>query len=250
MKLVYEFSRPATKKAELVVVQKVEIKSARAEKKPSIAQRPKTLSVAELEEKLERTRQGSPQWGYSGSSAPMAPDSFKIKPSSDLTDSAQVVISEGSLNFNSSSSTLSSYSPRSENRVIEVSESQAPGTDKSQSNHVESIAPSKAPLQPPQPQIPQSLGSAAVFPPNMIYAPVQPGPFTQPMMYPQYGILIWSTSSSTDNPRLWARLSSQLGGSAVFSARSVPIHRSTSTAPVSVPRTTGCWSGCSVSLHC
>lgn len=188
LKLVYEFSRPATKKAELVVVQKVEIKSARAEKKPSIAQRPKTLSVAELEEKLERTRQGSPQWGYSGSSAPMAPDSFKIKPSSDLTDSAQVVISEGSLNFNSSSSTLSSYSPRSENRVIEVSESQAPGTDKSQSNHVESIAPSKAPLQPSQPQIPQSLGSAAVFPPNMIYAPVQPGPFTQPMMYPQYGI--------------------------------------------------------------
>lgn len=204
LKMTYEFSRPlkpATSKPIPVVVQKVEIKSAKAEKKFNIVQRPKKLTVAELEGQLERTRQGAklPKWGYSGSSAPMAPEGFKIKPSSDLTESvssAQAIVSEDSFVFSSSSSTLSSYSPSSDEKQLNEVESQkvviekqrlvsgSLGGESSSNDAGEPVPQVPSRSHPPAP-------SASALPSNTIYAPVQPlghgaPSFTQPMMYPYH----------------------------------------------------------------
>lgn len=82
-----------------------------------------TVSLKDLEEQLSRTRQGTktPDRGYSGSSAPMAPSTFTIKPSSGMTESvslriANTISSDGSVQPSSSSTTLSSYSSRSDEK--------------------------------------------------------------------------------------------------------------------------------------
>lgn len=200
----------APKQTNSVVVKRVEIKPAKTGKKNNVAQGIKMLSVTELEEKLERTRQGPklPQWGYSGSSAPSAPESFKIKPSSELTErlSSRSVVSEDSDRLHSSSSTLSSLSPRSEEKcMIETSALPNEGPESVQgqpstrttsevsSLTVELSPPKEGPVQALPTQMPQSIGPGGFQPHGMMYAPVQPigskqVPFTHPMVYPPNGM--------------------------------------------------------------
>lgn len=84
-----------------------------------------TISLTELEEQFRGTRQGTktPDWGYSGSSAPMAPSTINTKPSSGMTESASVrqattISSDGSFQPSPSSTTLSSYSSRSDEKGL------------------------------------------------------------------------------------------------------------------------------------
>ncbi|QLL31873.1 hypothetical protein HG536_0C00400 [Torulaspora globosa] len=125
-KTLYEFGQQAVKRP-----------TKRSENTPSKIQNDKrtlntkksgkneTLSIAELEEQFRGTRQGTktPDWGYSGSSAPMAPSTFNTKPSSGMTESASVrqaatISSDGSVQPSSSSTTLSSYSSRSDEKDL------------------------------------------------------------------------------------------------------------------------------------
>ncbi|QLQ82281.1 hypothetical protein HG537_0H00420 [Torulaspora globosa] len=124
-KTLYEFKQQAIKRP----TKKSDTSSkTQSDKRTMNAKKPgksETISLAELEERFKGTRQGTmtPDWGYSGSSAPMAPSTFNTKPSSGMTESACVrqattISSDGSIQPSSSSTTLSSYSSRSDEKGL------------------------------------------------------------------------------------------------------------------------------------
>lgn len=93
------------------------------DKKKLTSKQEKVISIAELEEQLRRTRHGdiTSQWGYSGSSAPMAPSTFAVKPSSDLTNKIKQHLGNPGLSDVStvvidSSTSSSPYSPATEEK--------------------------------------------------------------------------------------------------------------------------------------
>lgn len=201
-RVVYEFGPQPVKRA----VKRPENPRSKTRSEKSLSKNKQssdldTISFSNIEEQMRGNQQGSKilDWGYSGSSAPMAPSTFSTKPSSGMTETVSVRLanaasSDGSVKQSSSSTTLSSYSPSSGGKLVELAAREegavegpipAEYLERQQQKHSNTNSFLQASLPPGMPPYGFPGPGALSYNAPLVHSPVAGTPqAVPPMMYP------------------------------------------------------------------